>query len=136
MANRGIKYVKQEQPSFIRKFQEKAGMKPEATIADKYQTISEDCVDEEKEDEKPVVVVLKEGDLTAEEAESQGNDEEHNGKIVFKKPTKRSKESALGGTTKKLKSESGNVRKEKTKSKVDKKQKQKSLLSFDEDDDA
>nr|XP_013806169.1 PREDICTED: uncharacterized protein KIAA1143 homolog [Apteryx mantelli mantelli] len=64
----------------------------------------------DKEDEQPQVVTLKKGDLTAEEAmkikqqikealkssESDGEPEPADGKIMFRKPTKRSSEKFSG----------------------------------------
>lgn len=136
-----VHYVKQEQPAFLQKFKEKVGMKPEATVEDKVQAIPGDCndIDEEKDDEKPVVVVLKEGDLTAEQAaehedESVGTSE---GKIVYKKPIKRKVDSGLNASTKKPKRQVSDSTKNKPKKSSQKNAAVKvppSLLSFEYDD--
>lgn len=112
-------------------------MKPEASIEDKKQALANECDDEEKDDEKPVVVVLDEGDLTADEVNSHkevSSDE----KIVFKRPTKRNRNSGLNASTKKPKHDEDCSLK-KPKSSKDKKTATQatspSLLSFDHDDD-
>ena len=85
---------------------------------------------DDRDDEKPVVVVLADGDLTAAEVESEMKSEEDlaahpaaGTKIMFKKPTKRI-------------SKDSNNSEEVTKPKKSKKSKKdKSLLSFDEDEE-
>lgn len=73
-ARRNVKYVEQEEPSFLKKFKERVGYKEPADIKDKYAEDKPTAVEEseenerEKEDEQPVVVQLKSGDLSAEEA--------------------------------------------------------------------
>uniref|UniRef100_A0A8C6NKH4 Zgc:77056 n=1 Tax=Nothobranchius furzeri TaxID=105023 RepID=A0A8C6NKH4_NOTFU len=94
----------------------------------------------DREDELPQVVVLKSGDLTAEEVKTikDGKDDQapSKGKILFKKPAKRSSSDKFQGITatssKKKKSEAGKGGEEgKTGSKV----KNNSLLSFGGDED-
>ena len=84
---------------------------------------------DDRDDEKPVVVVLADGDLTAAEVESEMKSDEDlaappsGTKIMFKKPTKRN-------------SKDSNNSEEVTKPKKSKKSKKdKSLLSFDEDEE-
>jgi len=101
---RNIAYTKQDEPAFIRQFKEKVGYKEEPDIEEKRAAPRFDDSDEESDlesdDYKPQVIVLKKGDLTAEEAEKhfaeqveqdKEDDEEDvpSGRIVFKKPTKR-----------------------------------------------
>ena len=93
---------------------------------------------EDHDDEKPVVVVLGEGDLTAAEAETEmtGSDNKDDApalpgaKIMFKKPIKRSGSKDQNDTI----SEEDLVAVSKPK-KSKKTKKAKSLLSFDEDEE-
>lgn len=146
MSHRNLTYVKQDQPSFLRKFKERVGLKPEATVEDKRQALSDECNDTEKDDEKPTVVVLRDGDLTAEEASlheklDKKDDDSSEGKIVFRKPKKRSQDKGLTASTKKLKVDTDRdeslEQQEKSVVKEKKRKKTKvkvgALLSFDED---
>ena len=93
---------------------------------------------EDHDDEKPVVVVLGDGDLTAAEAETEitGADNDDGApplpgaKIMFKKPVKRSGAKDKNDTI----SEEDVVAVSKPK-KSKKTKKAKSLLSFDEDEE-
>lgn len=139
-----VHYVKQDQPAFLRKFKEKVGMKPEATVEDKVQVVADDCNDEEKDDEKPVVVVLKEGDLTAEEAADHKDEnpitDSSDGKIIFKKPIKRKVDNGLNATTKKSRHQQNTDSSKKKSKKSESTRKDvvattsSSLLSFEYDD--
>ena len=90
---------------------------------------------QDRDDEQPQIVVMKDGDLTAEEAKEEETiqmkmeDEKKvaEGKIAFKKPTKREKDEKEGESK-------DEPKRKKDKSEV-KKVKQKSLLSFDEDEE-
>ncbi|XP_060580048.1 uncharacterized protein KIAA1143 homolog, partial [Ruditapes philippinarum] len=96
----------------------------------------------DNEDEKPTIVVLKEGDLTAEEADLALKDdkdddvdekEPSDGKITFKKPVKRQSETAnelAVSSSKKTKEE-----KKTKKTSSSKEVKNSSLLSFGDDED-
>ena len=72
----GVQYQRNE-PSFLRKLKEQIGYREAVpTLDDKQPDLKNQDSDEgkddiEKDDEKPVVVVLKEGDLTAEEAQAE-----------------------------------------------------------------
>merc|ERR1712228_497575 len=99
---RGINFHKPSDPSFLRAFKEKVGYKEKVTsIDDKFpstteagRAVSEIEDREDSDDEKPVVVVLADGDLTAAEVESEMKSEDDPAappsgtKIMFKKPTK------------------------------------------------
>ncbi|XP_009329612.1 PREDICTED: uncharacterized protein KIAA1143 homolog [Pygoscelis adeliae] len=105
----------------------------------------------DNEDEQPQVVTLKKGDLTAEEArkikqqfkealqsnESDGESEPADGKIMFRKPAKRSSEKFLDfnvSSSKKMK-EAKKTKKEATTLQSTAKQiKNSSLLSFDDEE--
>ena len=90
----------------------------------------------DRDDEKPQVVVMRDGDLTEAEAKEEetlqkkADDEKKvaEGKIAFKKPTKRETDD------KEDKDEPRKKKDKSSKSEV-KKVKQKSLLSFDEDEE-
>ncbi|KAL6488837.1 hypothetical protein MHYP_G00025780 [Metynnis hypsauchen] len=151
MSKKGnVSWVKPAEPSFLKKFKTDVGYKEGPTVETKKQqmpTCEEDSGDSDREDEMPQVVVLKKGDLSAEEvmqikkeSKDSKKDEEPpaDGKIVFKKPVKRSSDKFEGITAssskKKKKSENEEMKKD-TKSGV--KVKNNSLLSFggDEDDE-
>lgn len=67
-----VSYIRPEEPKFLRELKEQINYKEGPTINTKREILP--CVyDEEAEDfegEKPLVVVLNSGDLTAEEAEA------------------------------------------------------------------
>ncbi|XP_060081970.1 uncharacterized protein KIAA1143 homolog [Ylistrum balloti] len=141
-----ISFVQNDEPAFIRQFKQKIGYKEGPSIDTKRQTVPDFDDDDddrpEADDEKPIVVVTRPGDLTAEQAEIaeiKYNQEEEekairDGKITFKRPEKRStKESDLSDlnpTTSKKKKDS-----DKKKSSGAKKVKNSKLLSFGEDDE-
>uniref|UniRef100_A0AAY5K462 DUF4604 domain-containing protein n=1 Tax=Esox lucius TaxID=8010 RepID=A0AAY5K462_ESOLU len=109
--------------------------------------VMDDDSGSDREDELPQVVVLKKGDLSAEEVTRiKGGTEKEDkppadGKILFKKPTKRSSEKFQGITAssskkKKQSSVTSETDEEKTEEKVKLgKVKNKSLLSFGDDED-
>ncbi|CAH0547218.1 unnamed protein product [Brassicogethes aeneus] len=70
MSKRNIAYVKPEEPSFLKKLKEQAGYVEGPTIETKREELGlvRDEDFEDNHEELPTVVVLKEGDLTAEEA--------------------------------------------------------------------
>ncbi|KAI4904050.1 hypothetical protein NFI96_033869 [Prochilodus magdalenae] len=149
MSKKGnVSWVKPAEPSFLKKFKTDVGYKEGPTVDTKKQqipTFDEDSGDSDREDEMPQVVVLKRGDLSAEEVmqikkdvKDSKQDEEPpaDGKILFKKPVKRSSDKFEGITAssskKKKKSENEAMKKD-TKSGV--KVKNSSLLSFGGDED-
>ncbi|XP_076112218.1 uncharacterized protein KIAA1143 homolog isoform X3 [Mytilus galloprovincialis] len=128
------------------------------TIRAKMPDFDEDDDSPEKDDEKPMVVVLKKGDLTADEAnteqkvlDSKADDEAiADGKITFKKPEKRSSESTSDGkitfkkpekrsseSTSDLNTSSAKKKKDSIKAlqSNSKKVKDKKLLSFGDEED-
>ncbi|KAJ8919867.1 hypothetical protein NQ315_006396 [Exocentrus adspersus] len=70
MSKRHVAYIKPNEPSFLKRLKQEAGYKEGPTVDTKRENLSgvadEDLQD--TEDEQPTVVVLKSGDLTAEEA--------------------------------------------------------------------
>ncbi|KAK2902752.1 hypothetical protein QQF64_010402 [Cirrhinus molitorella] len=147
MSKKGnVSWVKPAEPSFLKKFKNDVGFKEGPTVETKKQLmpqLDDDSGDSDREDEMPQVVVLKKGDLSADEVlkikkdTTDSNKDEQppsDGKIVFKKPVKRSSDKFEGITassSKKKKSEDG----EKKESKAGVKVKNNSLLSFGGDDD-
>ncbi|CAH3124954.1 unnamed protein product [Porites lobata] len=140
MAGRNVSFSKPKTPSFIAKFKEKVGYQESATVETKFQETETCNLDNrEHEDEKPTVVLgsnvseaeanafldrLKEDEADSQDAEKKDNVEE-GGKILFKKPTKR-KSSGLNSK--------GDRKKSKPSSSM-KNVKNKSLLSFNEEED-
>ncbi|EEZ99638.2 Uncharacterized protein KIAA1143 homolog-like Protein [Tribolium castaneum] len=121
MSKRNITFTKPEEPEFLKRLKQAAGYQEGPTVDTKRQDLgpAEDL--EEAADERPTVVVLQEGDLTAEEAaklekESEEAPADLNTRIVFKAPKKKN-ENQPSKTT--------NVKKVKSKT----------LLSFDEEED-
>lgn len=142
-----VSWVKPSEPSFLRKFKDDVGYKEGPTIETKKQqipTFDEDSGDSDREDEMPQVVVLKKGDLSADEVlqikkdikVSKTDDQPPaDGKIIFKKPEKRSSDKFEGITassSKKKKSDEGEKKKD---GKSGVKVKNSSLLSFGDDED-
>ena len=140
-----LEYVKQQEPKFLRDFKTRTNFKEGATVETKRRKDEvkqiEDDDREDREDEKPVVCVLKDGDLTEEDYENyckhkkeQEGDNASNseGKIMFKKPMKRTNE----GNVKDSKTPPGKKAKGKeTKSLKSKKSDNKKLLSFNDEED-
>ncbi|XP_074939564.1 uncharacterized protein KIAA1143 homolog isoform X2 [Phalacrocorax aristotelis] len=108
-----VSYVRPAEPAFLSRFKRQVGYREGPTVETKKEQLPLADDDSEngsdKEDEQPQVVTLKKGDLTAEEAmkikqqikealksnESDGESEPADGKIMFRKPAKRSSEKLL-----------------------------------------
>ncbi|XP_068260971.1 uncharacterized protein KIAA1143 homolog isoform X2 [Nyctibius grandis] len=108
-----VSYVRPAEPAFLSRFKRQVGYREGPTVETKREQLPLADDDSEngsdKEDEQPQVVTLKKGDLTAEEAmkikqqikealksnESDGEPEPADGKIMFRKPAKRSSEKSL-----------------------------------------
>ncbi|XP_067458562.1 uncharacterized protein KIAA1143 homolog [Thunnus thynnus] len=153
----GVSWVKPAEPSFLKKFKNDVGYKEGPNVDTKRQVMPtlDDDSGSDREDELPQIVVLKGGDLTSEEvkkikedmrAGSEKDDEPPaDGKILFKKPAKRSSSDKFQGITasssKKKKSDGGEKKEEEEEEKKEvksgKKVKNNSLLSFggDEEDE-
>ena len=142
-----LEYVKQQEPKFLREFKSRTNFKEGPTIETKklkteVKSTEKDVDEEDREDEKPVVCVLKDGDLTEEEyeqyrksdREQDGNDALlSEGKIVFKKPTKRTNEDSFKDSSA---SSRKKVKEKETKtSKKSRKLDSKNLLSFGDEED-
>ncbi|WAR12269.1 K1143-like protein [Mya arenaria] len=153
MANK-ISYVKNDDPAFIKAFKLKTGYKEGPTIDTKREELKKEEDDRsDNEEEQPTVVVLKSGHLTAEEAQqlkAAGKQEEVitgsdvtaededepdiTGKILFKKPTKRSGDVAQSELTMSSSKKTKHTKEGKTKpTSSSMKTKNASLLSFGDD---
>ncbi|XP_047488641.1 uncharacterized protein KIAA1143 homolog [Penaeus chinensis] len=158
-----VAFSKPEEPAFLKRFKERVGYKEDQGMSDKFAKMPE-ATDEDlddKDDELPQVVSLRSGDLTQEEydqlrsegklddlleegeGEVQGPktreevDAPADGKIIFRKPAKRSGDEKDGkGTEKKQKGEDKNEKREKkSKKEKEKELKKIKLLSFNEDEE-
>ncbi|XP_064640435.1 uncharacterized protein KIAA1143 homolog [Lineus longissimus] len=151
-----VSYIKQDEPSFLKQFKEKVGYVegPNVDTKREIQPPGDDDSDEDRpdaEDEKPQIVVLKKGDMTAEEVEKMEKEEEKegnsfeidvgleepndapkDGKITFKKPTKRSSDESSDLVTSSFKKKKEEKTKEQNTSKATKNS---SLLSFGDDEE-
>lgn len=98
--NNGLSWVKKSEPKFIREFKERIAYKEQQTLAAKTKKPASneerpDLVTEEKEEDKPQIVQLKSGDLGEKEyndlrdKEVIANSFASRGKILFKRPTKK-----------------------------------------------
>ncbi|ETN58279.1 hypothetical protein AND_010150 [Anopheles darlingi] len=132
MPKRNVAFIKPEEPSFLKKIKEQIGYREGPSIEDKREAIEnyEDSDEEENDDEKPQVVVIKDGDLTAEEAAKAFQEESEkpadlNQKIVFKSKKEEDK------TDEKPRPE----HKADKKTKKARRKEQQSKLSFNEDDE-
>lgn len=142
----GVSWVKPAEPSFLKKFKNDVGFKEGPDVDTKKQLMPppDDDSGSDREDELPQVVVLKEGDLSQEEAKEmkekkeKGDDAPADGKILFKKPAKRSSADRFQGitaTSSKKKRSEGGEKEEEEEVKVGKKVKNNSLLSFGGDEE-
>ncbi|XP_071326147.1 uncharacterized protein KIAA1143 homolog [Trachinotus anak] len=148
----GVSWVKPAEPSFLKKFKTDVGYKEGPTVDTKRHVMPtlDDDSGSDQEDELPQVVVLKGGDLTAEEVskikakmQTGGGAEKDDGppaddKIIFKKPTKRSSSDKFritASSSKKKKSGGGEEEEKKKEVQSGKKIKNNSLLSFGGDEE-
>ncbi|KAM9231328.1 uncharacterized protein KIAA1143 homolog [Leptosomus discolor] len=150
-----VSYVRPAEPAFLSRFKRQVGYREGPTVETKREQLPVADDDSENgsdnEDEQPQVVTLKKGDLTAEEAmkikqqikealksnESDGEPEPADGKIVFRKPAKRSSEKFLDfniSSSKKMKEAKKTKREATTPQSAAKQIKNSSLLSFDDEE--
>ncbi|KAB7493744.1 Uncharacterized protein Anas_10788 [Armadillidium nasatum] len=153
-----VMFSKPEEPSFLKKFKEKVGYKEDKGLEEKFEEMPKATAEdfEDRDDELPQVVQLKPGDLSQEEFDDMAKVEEEpstvekseevadDGKILFRQPAhKRSREASndLKASTKKTKKEEAleeekeKVEKEEVKKNKKKEKSNRTLLSFDEEDD-
>ncbi|XP_032413896.1 uncharacterized protein KIAA1143 homolog isoform X1 [Xiphophorus hellerii] len=150
----GVSWVKPAEPSFLKKFKTDVGYKEGPNVDTKRQAMPtpDDDSGSDKEDELPQVVVLKSGDLSADEVKKlkdelrdegegeKGEEAPPDGKILFKKPAKRSSSDKFQGITassskKKKKEDRAGEQEEDKDRKSGKKVKNNSLLSFGDDEE-
>ncbi|XP_029864799.1 uncharacterized protein KIAA1143 homolog [Harpia harpyja] len=150
-----VSYVRPAEPAFLSRFKRQVGYREGPTVETKREQLPLADGDSENgsdnEDEQPQVVTLKKGDLTAEEAmkikqqikealksnESDGEPEPADGKIMFRKPAKRSSEKFLDfnvSSSKKMKEAKKTKREATTPQSTAKQIKNSSLLSFDDEE--
>ncbi|XP_044533637.1 uncharacterized protein KIAA1143 homolog [Gracilinanus agilis] len=143
-----VSYVRPAEPAFLARFKQKVGYKEGPTVETKKiqpQIPEGDSDQSDNEDEQPQVVVLKKGDLSAEEVmqikqqiKSSKQDEEpapSDGKIMFRKPAKRSSDEKYMGLTansRKKKKDEEKKKEDLVPKNVQKQIKNSSLLSFDD----
>lgn len=138
MSKRNISFSKPAEPPFLKRLKEKIGYKEGPTVETKKEQLPIDNdVNDEIDDEKPVIVVLEPNDLSEEQVkeyqEGYKKNSEKIEKIVFRKPEKRAinESSHLICSSKKIKESESKIKS------VDKSKqvKNSSLLSFDDDDE-
>ncbi|KAM4791493.1 uncharacterized protein KIAA1143 homolog [Cyanocitta cristata] len=150
-----VSYVRPAEPAFLSRFKRRVGYREGPTVDTKREQLplADDDSDNgsDREDEQPQVVTLKKGDLTAEEAmkikqqikealksnESDDEPEPADGKIMFRKPAKRSSEKCLDfnvSSSKKMKEAKKTKREATTSQSAAKQVKNSSLLSFDDEE--
>ncbi|XP_063263188.1 uncharacterized protein KIAA1143 homolog [Prinia subflava] len=150
-----VSYVRPAEPAFLSRFKRRVGYREGPTVDTKREQLplADDDSDNgsDREDEQPQVVTLKKGDLTAEEAmkikqqikealkskESDDEPEPADGKIMFRKPAKRSSEKYLDfnvSSSKKMKEAKKTKREATTSQSTAKQVKNSSLLSFDDEE--
>ncbi|XP_068863626.1 uncharacterized protein KIAA1143 homolog isoform X1 [Aphelocoma coerulescens] len=146
-----VSYVRPAEPAFLSRFKRQVGYREGPTVDTKREQLPLADDGSDREDEQPQVVTLKKGDLTAEEAmkikqqikealksnESDDEPEPADGKIMFRKPAKRSSEKCLDfnvSSSKKMKEAKKTKREATTSQSTAKQVKNSSLLSFDDEE--
>lgn len=128
---RNVNYIKPEDPEFLKILKKQAGYDDRNHKFDELQNEEKDFVDDD-DSEQPQVVVLKKGDLTAEEAEIEKSNLEKeeletkadlSQRVLFK-----SRNGAATDVRRKRKEDSKD-------NKSSKEKKSKQLLSFDDGDE-
>ncbi|XP_053665327.1 uncharacterized protein KIAA1143 homolog [Anopheles marshallii] len=132
MSKRNVAFIKPEEPDFLKRMKAQIGYREGPSIDDKREAIEnyDDSDDEENEDERPQVVVIKEGDLTEAEAEQAFKEESEkpadlNQKVVFKSRKPKSEKTE----------ENPKPKAEYKKSKKAKQKQEMSKLSFNDEDE-
>lgn len=73
MSKRNVAFIKPDEPAFLKRIKKQIGYKEGPNVDTKRQELEDEYLsgDDERNEEAPQVVVLKEGDLTAEQAEAE-----------------------------------------------------------------
>lgn len=73
MPKRNVAFIKPEEPAFLKRIKDQIGYKEGPSVDTKRQQLEDEyhSGDEEQDEEGPQVVVLKEGDLTAEQVKAE-----------------------------------------------------------------
>ncbi|CAN7992648.1 unnamed protein product [Ixodes hexagonus] len=107
MPRQSVTCIKPEDAPFIKRLKERVGCKEAVQTRSEREEPDRD-EHGELEDEKPTVVVLREGDLTAEQVEALEADKAPpDGRILFQKPTKRKEDGDQKSGAKKSKGADG-----------------------------
>lgn len=145
---RNVQFSKPEEPAFIKRMKEQAGITEGPHIDTKHEPLEkasdEDLAD--REDEEPVIVVLKKGDLSEEQVrqhlQMQKDKEEEealrNDKILYRKPDAKQmdeKKKQMIQTSFNNKNTDDNKQKHVSTNSNTKSVKNSSLLSFDDEDE-
>ncbi|CAH0714381.1 unnamed protein product, partial [Brenthis ino] len=120
---RNVNYIKPEDPHFLKILKKEAGYDNVNHKFDKLENSEEDFVDDE-DSEQPQVVVIKKGDLTAEEADAE--------KQRLKKEESETKADLSQRVVFKV-NKKAEVSDKKNKKKLSEKDNKKQLLSFTDD---
>ncbi|XP_040021883.2 uncharacterized protein KIAA1143 homolog [Gasterosteus aculeatus] len=147
----GVSWVKPAEPSFLKKFKNDVGYKEGPNVDTKRQVMPtlDDDSGSDREDELPQVVVLKGGDLTAEDlkkikgatragAAEKEDEPPADGKILFKKPAKRSSSDKYQGITassSKKNKKSGGAEKKKEEEKDDEAEEEEEVQEEEEEEE-
>lgn len=128
---RNVNYIKPEDPEFLKVFKRQAGYDDRNHKFDELENDEKDFVDDE-DSEKPQVVVLKKGDLTAEEADIEQQklqlEEEQTKADLTQRVIFKPKNATGSSDTNKRKHKGDN-------GKSSKEKKSKPVLSFDDDEE-
>ncbi|KAM6170655.1 uncharacterized protein KIAA1143 homolog [Rhynchocyon petersi] len=147
-----VSYVRPAEPAFLARFKERVGYREGPTVETKRiqpQLPEDDGDHSDKEDEQPQVVVLRKGDLSAEEVmkikaeiKAAKADEEPasaDGRIMYRKPVKRPSDEKSSGLTASSKKKKNDVeerdKQDSIKKNSQKKIKNSNLLSFGNEDE-
>ncbi|XP_022190300.2 uncharacterized protein KIAA1143 homolog [Nilaparvata lugens] len=141
-----VAFIKPEEPNFIKRMKEQAGYVEGPTVDTKREALPnlDDDDLQDRDEDKPVVVVLKPGDLSEEEASRlQKEKDEESGparlgdRIVFRKPTKeKAPTEETADPRQDGKKRSSDSDKSKVKKHKSSKQKTAPCLSFDADEES
>ncbi|XP_028174414.1 uncharacterized protein KIAA1143 homolog [Ostrinia nubilalis] len=127
---RNVNYIKPEDPEFLKVLKRQAGYDDRNHKFDELQNAEDDFA-EDDESEKPQVIVLKKGDLTAEEAEVEQKKLE-----ILESNTKADLTQRIIFKTKQKSSTDKETNKRKSSNAKQKESKRsRQLLSFDNDDE-
>uniref|UniRef100_A0A069DNR6 DUF4604 domain-containing protein n=1 Tax=Panstrongylus megistus TaxID=65343 RepID=A0A069DNR6_9HEMI len=132
MSKKNVSYIKPQEPAFLARLKKQVGYEEGPTVDTKREQLPVCSSDESDGEDQPQVVVIKPGDLTAEEAEKAKKELEEtpadlNRRVIFKKPEKKvedSEKKEIRSNKRSLEKQNGPKQKH-----------TKPVLSFDEEDE-